>query len=218
MKGLTQRQQAVLNIITGSMAERGYPPTIREIGEQLGIRSTNGVNDHLKALERKGYLYRESSKSRAIRLVDGMVQVASPRDDDDDANLVDIPLIGRIAAGTPILAQENREASFRIDAAMLGARAKTDEVFLLKVHGESMINEGILDGDLIFVQRADEARQGEIVAAMVDGEATVKRFFRRGRAVILEPANDSMEPIEITEEQGRDTQIIGKVIGVFRQM
>jgi repressor LexA len=220
MKGLTQRQRAVLGIIHGSMAERGYPPTIREIGEELGIRSTNGVNDHLKALERKGYLYRESSKSRAIRLVieDGadvdLDLLARGAEDDD--GMLEVPLIGRIAAGVPILAEENHERTFRVDAAMLGARARPSQVFLLKVHGESMIDEGICHGDLIFVERTSEARQGEIVAAMVDGEATVKRFFRRGRTLVLEPANQTMKPLEIHESDGRDASIIGRVIGVFR--
>jgi repressor LexA len=218
MKGLTDRQKAVLDIIQGSMSERGYPPTIREIGEELGIRSTNGVNDHLKALERKGYLSRESSKSRAIRLVDDELPDLDPASGDaaPDDDLLDVPLIGRIAAGMPILAEQNRERTFRVDAALLGARARPNQVFLLKVHGESMIGEGIFDGDLIFVERSEEARQGEIVAAMVDGEATVKRFYRRGDTVVLEPANPTMGPIEIHESDARDTSIIGRVIGVFR--
>ena len=166
MKGLTRRQRMVLDVITKVGEERGYPPTIREIGEALGIKSTNGVNDHLKALERKGYLLRDKSKSRALRLATGHVEAEL------DGNLINVPLIGRIAAGAPILADQNREASYTIDRALLGTN-KTDDVFLLKVRGESMIGDGIFDGDLIFVQRADEARQGEIVAAMVDGEATV---------------------------------------------
>ncbi len=228
MKGLTSRQKAVLDVISNVMEERGYPPTIREIGERLGIRSTNGVNDHLKALERKGYLHREKSKSRAIRLARAEPNLATaeiiqgPWGDGSGSALpdgmIEVPLIGRIAAGAPILAEQNREATFRIDAAMLGASAKANDVFVLKVHGESMIGDGIHHGDLIFVQRADSAREGEIIAALVDGEATVKRFHREGGVITLQPSNPTMEPIRVSESDGRDVRVIGKVIGVFRQM
>lgn len=211
MKGLTRRQRMVLDVINKTMSRRGYPPTIREIGEALGIRSTNGVNDHLKALEKKGYVLRDKSKSRGIRLPGDVV------DPLQDADLVSIPLMGRIAAGAPILADENREATYHIDRALLGT-SKPHDVFVLKVRGESMIGDGIFDSDLIFVERCSDAKQGEIVAAMVDGEATVKRFFRENGHIRLEPSNPTMEPLIVTEADGRDTAIIGRVIGVFRQV
>ncbi len=211
MKGLTRRQRMVLDVINKVMSRRGYPPTIREIGEALGIRSTNGVNDHLKALEKKGYVVRDKSKSRGIRLPGDVV------DPLQDADLVSIPLVGRIAAGAPILADENREATYHIDRALLGT-SKAHDVFVLKVRGESMIGDGIFDGDLIFVERCNDAKQGEIVAAMVDGEATVKRFYRENGHIRLDPSNPTMEPIIVTEADGRDTTIVGRVIGVFRQV
>jgi repressor LexA len=209
----------VLDCITQSMQERGYPPTIREIGESLGIRSTNGVNDHLKALERKGYVYRDKSKSRAIRLIDELSPISMGSDDGlDPDQFVEIPLIGRIAAGVPILAEENREETFQIDAALLGKRARQHQVFILKVRGDSMIGDGIFDGDLIFVERTETARQGEIVAVLVEGEATVKRFYREGKVVRLEPSNPDMDPIFLRPEDGRDATVIGRIIGVFRQL
>jgi repressor LexA len=212
MKGLTRRQRMVLDTITSVMTDRGYPPTIREIGEALGIKSTNGVNDHLKALERKGFLSRDRSKSRAIRIPERSAKKERWND-----NVISIPLIGRIAAGAPILAEQNQEASFQVDRTLLGS-ARASDVFILKVHGESMIGDGIFDGDLIFVEKGNEARRGEIVAAMVDGEATVKRFYREDGRIRLEPSNPDMEPIFISEADGRDTKIVGKVIGVFRQV
>jgi repressor LexA len=224
MKGLTSRQRAVLDVISSVMDERGYPPTIREIGLRLGIKSTNGVNDHLKALERKGFLVRDKSKSRAIRLSDDFPAVSDAQiirgpwqsEDDGDDDLITVPLIGRIAAGSPILADENRERTFRVDPGLLGVKAKHKDVFVLKVRGDSMIEAGIHDSDLIFVERCDTATPGEIVAAMVDGEATVKRFHRRGSTIVLEPANATMSDIIVDETDGRDVRIIGRVIGVFR--
>ena len=212
MKGLTRRQRMVLDTINTVMSKRGYPPTIREIGEALGIKSTNGVNDHLKALERKGYLMRDRSKSRAIR-----VRSAAETGKSRNNNILSIPLVGRIAAGAPILAEQNHEATYQVDRALLG-NAKVGDVFILKVHGESMIDDGIFDGDLIFVEKGTEARRGEIVAVMADGEATVKRFFREDDRIRLEPSNPNMEPIYYSEADGRDISIVGRVIGVFRQV
>ncbi|MCA9565962.1 MAG: transcriptional repressor LexA, partial [Myxococcales bacterium] len=185
-----------------------------EIGERLGIKSTNGVNDHLKALERKGFLYRDPSKSRAIRLVDS-------EDDVDDDGLLSVPFVGRIAAGSPILAEENREATYRIDAALLHRKGRgrtKGDVFVLKVTGESMIEAGIFDGDMIFVEADTQVRPGEVVAAMVDGEATVKTYYNENGRIRLQPENSSMEPIFVEEKDGRDFAIMGRVIGVFRQV
>src|SRR4051794_11422176 len=142
---LTDRQKAVLDFISRCISRRGYPPTLREIGEHMGIRSTNGVNDHLKALEKKGYLEREDLKSRALRPLD--------RDTSPSAESVDVPLLGRVAAGEPILAIEHAQDTVRVDRFFLGSSAREREVFALRVVGESMIEAGIFDGDFIFVRK-----------------------------------------------------------------
>ncbi|MBN1945502.1 MAG: transcriptional repressor LexA [Bradymonadales bacterium] len=226
MKGLTPRQRLVLTAIASAMEERGYPPTIREIGDLLDIKSTNGVNDHLRALERKGYLYRDRSKSRAIRLVEGLdlhsfelgEELPGEQQPSEENNLVELPLLGRIAAGFPSLAEENREATFQIDAALLGSRARPEQMFLLKVHGDSMIGDGIMDGDLVFVERTHQPSPGEIVVALVDGEATVKRFYPQGDAIRLEPSNPAMKPIVVSARDGRNTAVIGRIVAVFRRV
>ena len=223
VKKLTKRQGQVLSFIIDQIEGEGYPPTIREIGDHLGIKSTNGVNDHLKALEKKGYLAREDAKSRALRPlrnVDGsLYQSASVSTTDDtvayDEQIHSIPVVGRIAAGLPTAAIENTEEFLRIGEGMLG---RSEDVFGLRVSGESMIEDGIHDGDYIFVKRQKEARNGEIVAAMVDGEATVKRFFREGDRIRLQPSNSSMEPIYVNAADGRETSVLGTVVGVFRKL
>ncbi|MGM0557582.1 MAG: transcriptional repressor LexA [Myxococcota bacterium] len=223
MKKLTKRQGEVLSFIIDQIENEGYPPTIREIGDHLGIKSTNGVNDHLKALEKKGYLAREDAKSRALRPlrnIDGTpYQPASVNTTDDtvayDEQIHNIPVVGRIAAGLPTAAIENTEEFLRIGEGMLG---RSEDVFGLRVSGESMIEDGIHDGDYIFVKRQQQARNGEIVAAMVDGEATVKRFFREGDRIRLQPSNSSMEPIYVNASEGRETTVLGKVVGVFRKL
>lgn len=215
-KELTDRQVEVLEFIIGHIQDTGFPPTIREIGEQLQIRSTNGVNDHLKALEKKGYLLREDAKSRAIRPMFSPVGESLSVSSDETPileNVHSIPIVGRIAAGSPIAAIENAENHVSIGEGLIG---RPNDVFGLVVRGESMIEDGIFDGDYIFVKRQQEARNGEIVAAMVDGEATVKRFFRESGRIRLQPANASMEPIYVIP--GQDTEILGKVIGVFRRL
>lgn len=220
-KKLTDRQAAVLDFITAHISGTGFPPTIREIGDHLGISSTNGVNDHLKALERKGYLLREDAKSRAIRpLFDPDGNALDSTLTSDEPEVIDeihaIPIVGRIAAGAPITAVENVEARVTLGESLIG---RPSDVFGLVVQGESMIEDGIFDGDYIFVKKQDDARDGEVVAVMVDGEATVKRLFREKRGVLrLQPANAAMEPIFVTPEEARDTQILGKVIAVFRRM
>lgn len=212
-------QKRVLACIIAHIEDTGFPPTIREIGDALGIKSTNGVNDHLKALEKKGYLEREDAKSRAIRplfMPDGDIYDITATSDEPQIleNVHRIPVVGRIAAGTPIAAIENAEDHVTLGEGLLGRPA---DVFGLVVSGESMIEDGIFDGDYIFVKRQQDARRGEIVAAMVDGEATVKRFFREGDKIRLQPANSSMEPIYIHASEGKETAILGKVIGVFRR-
>lgn len=211
---LTQRQQQALQYINDCLTARGYPPTLREIGEHMGIKSTNGVNDHLKALERKGYLEREELKSRALRPVD----FEDPRKkaaNDDDA--VEVSILGRVAAGAPILAAENVIDRVTVDRHFLGA-VKAKEVFGLVVRGESMIEDGIHDGDYIFVRKQSTANTGEIVVAMIDGEATCKRFFHEGERIRLQPANAAMEPIYVSRDEFRDVGILGKVVGVYRRV
>jgi repressor LexA len=204
---LTDRQRQALDYITDCLTARGYPPTLREIGEHMGIRSTNGVNDHLKALERKGYLVREELKSRALRPVD----VREPRED------IEIDILGRVAAGAPILAEENVIDRVVVDRYFLGAvRAK--DVFGLVVRGQSMIDDGIFDGDYIFVRKQSSAESGEIVVVLIEGEATCKRFFPEGDRVRLQPANSAMEPIYIRRSDFRSVDILGKVVGVYRRM
>jgi len=203
MEALTKRQRQVLNFITRSIEERGYPPTMREIGEHMGIRSTNGVNDHLKALERKGYIVREDLKSRTLRPVAPASRTRS------------VPLLGRVAAGQPILAVENREDTLTVDRSLVG---EAEEVFALRVAGDSMIQDGILDGDIVFVRQQPTARRGEIVVAMVEEEATVKRYFPEDRGVRLQPANDAMDPIWVRPDAGVSFRLLGIVVGVYRQV
>lgn len=220
-QSLTDRQAAVLDFIRDHIEETGYPPTIREIGDHLGIKSTNGVNDHLKALERKGYLDRQTGKSRALkplRTRDGS-PIVDPADEANapqrSAETHSVPVVGRIAAGTPTEAIENTEDFLEIGPGLVG---RNEDLFALQVDGDSMIEDGIFDGDYIFVRKQQTASNGEIVAAMVDGEATVKRFYREEGRVRLQPANESMDPIYIRAEDGRAPQILGRVVGVYRRL
>ena len=205
MKGLTNRQQEILDFISDSINGRGYPPTIREIGKHMGIRSTNGVNDHLKALERKGFLLRDDLKSRAMR----------PRHMDVHDDWMEIPVLGRVAAGEPILAVEESRDTVRVDRCMLGNHR---EVFALRIVGESMIEDGIFDGDFVFVKKTAAAPKGEIVIAMIEDEVTCKRFFPEGERIRFQPGNSNMEPIYVHRNEFRETQIIGQVVGVFRKL
>lgn len=234
MQKLTERQRAVLEYISLSIADRGYPPTLREIGNHLGIRSTNGVNDHLRALERKGYLTREDMKSRTLRLVrtpegrsvdavalDSVpVPVPAPANDADasydDLDVVEIPIVGRVAAGALSEAIENPEDSVRVDRMLLGRGGR--DVFGLRIAGESMIDAGIHNGDFVFVRKQITARRGDIVVALVGDEATCKYFFPERDHIRLEPANSKMGPIRIPASDFRDTQILGVVVGVYRRI
>ena len=218
---LTKRQKMALSYIIRHIQDHGYPPTIREIGDHMSIKSTNGVNDHLKALERKGYLERQDAKSRALKpLLDeegrGFDEDPSALGSRDLSEAIHkIPVVGRIAAGKPITAIENTEDILYLGQGILGRHGAQD-IFALVVNGESMIEDGILDGDYIFVKRQQDARDGEIVAAMVDGEATVKRIYREGDRVRLQPSNETMNPIYVHAHEARDTVILGKVVGVYR--
>jgi repressor LexA len=223
---LTDRQEEILQYIQRYIEEQGYPPTIREIGQAFGIRSTNGVNDHLKALERKGYVARGELKSRALTLIDGGRKEGAPQPPRTagrfplrqglGGEVVEVPVVGKVAAGAPILAQENITDTVKIDSFFLGSDAR--RVFALKVTGDSMIGDGILDGDYIFVRKQLQASPGDIVVALIEDEATVKRYYPEGDRVRFQPSNPRLRPIYVRREDFRETQIIGLVVGVYRRM
>ncbi len=210
-----EREQKILAFMRKELKAKGYPPTVREIGTALGIKSTSTVHKDIASLVEQGYLKKDPAKPRALMLVDSdtpdtageISNVSSSRED-----VVDVPVVGNVAAGTPILADENIEDTFPVPAGFV----KGDS-FMLKVRGESMVNAGIMDGDLILVQQQNTAYNGEIVVAMVDGdfesEATVKTFYREDGHVRLQPENDTMDPIIVD-----DAKILGKVKGVFRYL
>jgi repressor LexA len=207
----------VLDFIRQSITDRGYPPTLREIGARMGIRSTNGVNDHLRALERKGYLTREDMKSRALRPTNLAAQALGdePAEPANDVDSIEIPVLGRVAAGLPLLAEEHVIDTVRIDRALLsGGR----EVFGLKVHGDSMIDAGILSGDYIFVKKQLTASRGDIVVALIGDEATVKYYFPEKDHVRFQPANKNMAPIYVRAADFKPAMLLGVVVGVFRRI
>ncbi len=206
---MTARQRQVLDFIRSFSERHGVPPAVREIAEQFGF-TARAAFDHLRALERKRMLERRVTGKRASRTL-----VLADRRTGGRTRRADIPILGRIAAGTPIMAVENREDSIPLHADWLGARGQ--EVFALRVRGESMVNAHIVDGDLVLVRRQETAAPGDIVAALLDGEATVKRFARRGDAVELRPEHPTMRPIVVSAD-GADIRILGKVIGVLRSM
>ena len=214
MQGLTKRQEQTLDFIRSSIESRGYPPTLREIGEHMGIRSTNGVNDHLRALERKGYLRREDMKSRALKLVEDSLPTPS-RSGGSDEDIIDIPVVGRVAAGLPLLAEENVVDTVRVDRMLVrGGR----EVFGLRVTGDSMIEAGILAGDYIFVRKQSTADRGDVVVALIGDEATVKHFYPERDYVRFQPANAKMAPILVRASDFKSTMLLGKVVGVYRRL
>jgi repressor LexA len=202
---LTGRQQEIWDFLVDYVDEHGYPPTVREIGDAVGLASPSTVHAHLANLERAGLLRRDPTKPRALELV-GRERREAPA-----ATLERLPLVGQIAAGGPLLAEENVEDHVAVPETLRGD-------FLLRVKGDSMINAGILDGDIVVVQRSQDARNGEIVVALAGDdesadEATVKRFFREDGRVRLQPENDALEPI-----YARHVQILGRVSGVFREL
>ena len=200
---LSQRQTNILEFIKEEIRRKGYPPSVREIGEAVGLLSSSTVHGHLQTLEDKGYIRRDPTKPRAIEILDSSSDVI------ENNKVVHVPIIGRVTAGQPILAVENAEGSFPLPAELV----TEDNVFMLRVQGESMIEAGILDGDLIIVRQQNDARNGEIVVALIGEEATVKRFFKERTLIRLQPENSSMEPI-----YSQDVSILGKVVGVFRTL
>ena len=216
MDELTDRQKEILQFIVRESENRGFPPTIREIGEEMDIKSTNGVNDHLKALERKGYLTRGEQQSRSLVPTKRARMVLGIGNNKRESGMIDVPLYGRVAAGAPLLATDNMEDSVRIDSFLLGGSGK--EVFALRVKGQSMIEDGIFDGDFLFVRKTSSASPGEIVVALIEDEATVKRYYPEGDRIRFQPANKDMEPIYVHKSDFKQTQILGQVVGVYRKM
>ncbi len=207
-KKLTDRQQVIYDFIAGIIRSRGAPPTIREIMDEFGISSTNGVRTTLAALEKKGHIRRHPRLSRGIELLDYVERETLS----DDVRL--IPLIGRVAAGEPILASQNVESTLRLDGFLVPA---TGELFALRVHGESMKDAGILDGDIVLARQQESADRGEIVVALIDDEATVKRFEHGPNGVRLVPENPAYAPIEVNGEDGVEFRIAGRVVGLMRR-
>jgi repressor LexA len=203
---VSERQQQVLDYIRDTVNQRGYPPSVREIGEAVGLSSPSTVHSHLSALVEAGVLRRDPTKPRAIVVVDEATPTTAYRSD----RLRDVPLLGRIAAGTPILAAEDVEEVLPLPVDLVG----NDPVFLLEVKGDSMIGAGIFPGDLVAIRSQKDARDGEIVAALIDGEeATVKRLRRIDGKVILESENPNYEPMVFTD----GVELIGKVVSVLRR-
>jgi repressor LexA len=210
MEDLAPRQRQVLDVIAAHVDQMGIPPTLRELGDALGIRSTNGVADHIKALIKKGYLERKqagSVRARSLRLT------AKATGSYHTEATVSIPLVGHVAAGVPVLAQENYDGALRIDANLI---PQGSVVFGLKIRGDSMIDDGILDGDIVFVKQQQNARNGEIVVVMVDEDATVKRFYKERGRIRLEPSNREMASILVHPDQ--TVRVLGKVIGLYRSV
>ncbi|MBM7854131.1 repressor LexA [Desulfohalotomaculum tongense] len=204
-KSLNEREQSILNVIKENIREKGYPPSVREIGQSVGLSSSSTVHGYLKKLEQKGYIRRDPTKPRAIEILEEQKYNRTAGDDD----LVDVPLLGQVAAGNPLLAVENCEDILSLPRSFTGY----GELFMLKIRGDSMIEAGILEGDLVLVRRQPNATDGEIVVALLDGEATVKRFFKEKNHIRLQPENPNMAPILV-----RDVQILGKVVGLLRSI
>jgi repressor LexA len=213
--GLTERQRTILNVIRASVTSRGYPPSIREIGDAVGLTSTSSVAHQLRTLERKGYLRRDPNRPRAVdvRGADENVGAAAPVTDVAGSDALPeptfVPVLGRIAAGGPILAEEAVEDVFPLPRELVGEGT----LFLLKVVGDSMVEAAICDGDWVVVRQQNVADNGDIVAAMIDGEATVKTFKRAGGQVWLMPHNPAFDPIP-----GNDATVLGKVVTVIRKI
>lgn len=197
-KKLNRRQEEILKYIQESIDKRGYPPSVREIGEAVGLKSSSTVHSHLIQLEKMGYIRRDPTKPRAIELVG------------TNTSVIRVPVVGRVAAGEPILAVENIEDIYPLPDIFLNSN---DKIFMLTIHGDSMINAGILDGDYIIVRQQNTADNGDIVVALLGDTATVKRFYKEDNYIRLQPENDSLEPIYT-----KNVTILGKVIGLLRKI
>ena len=197
---ISKKQEEILEYIKSQILERGFPPAVREICEAVHLKSTSSVHSHLETLEKNGYIRRDPTKPRAIEIFDDTFNLTR-------RELVNVPILGRVAAGEPLLAQQNIDNYFPIPAEMMPNK----QTFILEVKGESMINAGILSGDYILVQEEHTASDGEMIVALIDDGATVKTFYKENGLIRLQPENDFMDPIIVDE-----VTILGKVIGVFR--
>lgn len=197
---ISPKQKEILEYIKDQILQRGFPPAVRDICEAVHLKSTSSVHSHLETLEKNGYIRRDPTKPRAIEILDDTFNLTR-------REVTNVPLIGHVAAGEPILAQENIENYFPIPVEML----PNNNTFILTVKGESMINAGILDGDYVLVEEQHTAHNGDMVVALIEDGATVKTFYKEEGVIRLQPENDFMDPIIV-----RDVQILGKVIGVFR--
>lgn len=197
---ITAKQQEILDYIKEEILKRGYPPAVREICEAVNLKSTSSVHSHLETLEKNGYIRRDPTKPRAIEICDDNFQMVR-------TEMVSLPIIGQVAAGQPILAEQNIESYFPVPAELV----PSGESFVLKVKGDSMINAGIYNGDRIFVNSCNTAKNGDTVVALIDDSSTVKTFYKENGHIRLQPENDTMEPIIVD-----DCEILGKVFGVFR--
>lgn len=198
---ISKRQQEILDYLKYSILNRGFPPSVREICDAVNLKSTSSVHSHLEALEKNGYIRRDSTKTRAIEIVDDNFNLTR-------REMINVPLVGTVAAGQPLLAVENIETCFPIPMEHL----PNSQVFMLKVKGESMVNAGILDGDMVLVEMTSAAENGDMVVALVNEEATVKTFYKETDHYRLQPENDYMEPIIVKDH----LLILGKVIGTMR--
>lgn len=197
---ISKKQNEILEYIKSQILERGFPPAVREICEAVGLKSTSSVHSHLETLEKNGYIRRDPTKPRAIEILDDTFNLTR-------REMVNVPIIGRVAAGEPLLAQEHIENYFPIPMEFMPNK----QTYLLTVKGESMINAGILDGDMVLVEEEHTARNGDMVVALIEDGATVKTFYKEEGVYRLQPENDNMDPIIVSE-----VTILGKVIGVFR--
>jgi repressor LexA len=207
---LSDRQRQVLDYIREMVAQRGYPPSVREIGEAIGLSSPSTVHSHLSTLVKAGLLRRDPTKPRAIEVLASPDGKTTTQRSDRTATR-EVPLVGRIAAGSPILATEDIEDVYDLPTSLVGK----GPVFMLRIKGDSMIEAGILDGDLVVIERSNDARNGQIIAALINGEeATVKRLRRQAGEVILEPANPALSPVRYKE----GVEVIGRVVSVLRRL
>lgn len=197
---ISKKQEEILNYIKNEILERGFPPAVREICQAVGLKSTSSVHSHLESLERNGYIRRDPTKPRAIEILDESFNMIR-------REMVNVPIIGTVVAGQPILAEQNIEGYFPIPTEYMPNK----QSFMLKVKGESMINAGIFDGDKVLVKQQATAENGDIVVALVDDSATVKTYYKENGHYRLQPENDSMDPIIVDK-----CEILGKVFGVFR--
>jgi len=210
---LNAREEAVLNVIIENVKKKGYPPSVREIGEAVGLSSSSTVHSYLKRLEEKGYLRRDPTKPRAIEVIADCCHDLRPgstvAQQTDSEDLVTVPILGQVAAGVPLLAVENYDEVMTLPRSFTGF----GEFFMLNVRGDSMIEAGILEGDIVLVRRQQTVNNGDIAVALLEDEATIKRFYKEKNRIRLQPENSRLEPILV-----RDVQILGKVVGLLRKI